>query len=192
MKVGLIMMVTAGVLMSLWVGWGVYVIYGIERPQYEVLERLAKNIEVRQYGEQTWISTVGTTDNASFSVLASYIFGNNKEGQNVAMTAPVITDGTMSFILPSALSQESAPTPNGQPIEFTTVAPRQVATLKFSWLTNSDRVEKKTAELLAALRERGIQTQGEPFLMRYNDPWTPPFMRRNEIGVVVENLPATN
>lgn len=192
MKVGLIMMVTAGVLMSLWVGWGVYVIYGIERPQYDVVERLAKNIEVRQYGEQTWISTVGTTDNASFSVLASYIFGNNKEGQNVAMTAPVITDGTMSFILPSALSQESAPTPNGQPIQFTTVAPRQVATLKFSWLTSPERVEKKTAELLAALRERGIQTQGEPFLMRYNDPWTPPFMRRNEIGVVVENLPVSH
>ncbi len=188
MKVGLIMMITAGVLMSLWVGWGAYVIYGIERPQYEVVERLAKHIEVRQYGEQTWISTVGTTDNASFSVLASYIFGNNKEGQNVAMTAPVITDGTMSFILPSALSEESAPTPNGQPIEFTTVAPRQVATLKFSWRTNPERVEKKTAELLAALRERGIEAQGDPFLMRYNDPWTPPFMRRNEIGIVVENL----
>jgi hypothetical protein len=192
MKVGLIMMVTAGVLMSLWVGWGAYVIYGIERPQYEVVERLAKHIEVRQYGEQTWISTVGTTDNASFSVLASYIFGNNKEGQNVAMTAPVITDGTMSFILPSALSEESAPTPNGQPIQFTTVAPRQVATLKFSWLTNPERVEKKTAELLAALSERGIRPQGDPFLMRYNDPWTPPFMRRNEIGIVVESLPAAN
>ena len=103
MKVGFILMVTIGVLMSLWVGWGTYVIYGIERPQYEVVERLDKKVEVRQYGQQTWISTVGTTDNASFSVLASYKFGNNKEGQNVAMTAPVITDGTMSFILPAAL-----------------------------------------------------------------------------------------
>ena len=33
MKVGFILMVTIGVLMSLWVGWGTYVIYGIERPQ---------------------------------------------------------------------------------------------------------------------------------------------------------------
>ena len=146
MKVGFILMVTIGVLMSLWVGWGTYVISGIERPQYEVVERLDKKVEVRQYGQQTWISTVGTTDNASFSVLASYIFGNNKEGQNVAMTAPVITDGTMSFILPAALSEDSAPTPNGQPIEFTTVAPRQVAALKFSWMTGSKRVKKKTEE----------------------------------------------
>ena len=111
--------------------------------KYEVVERLDKKVEVRQYGQQTWISTVGTTDNASFSVLASHIFGNNKEGQNVAMTAPVITDGTMSFILPAALSEDSAPTPNGQPIEFTTVAPRQVAALKFSWMTGSKRVKKK-------------------------------------------------
>lgn len=192
MKVGFIFMVTIGVLMSLWVGWGTYVIYGIERPPYEVVERLDKKVEVRQYGQQTWISTVGTTDNASFSVLASYIFGNNKEGQNVAMTAPVITDGTMSFILPAALSEDSAPTPNGQPIEFTTVAPRQVAALKFSWMTGSKRVKKKTEELLSVLRERGIQTQGEPFLMRYNDPWTPPFMRRNEVGIVVESSPVVN
>ena len=72
------------------------------------------------------------------------------------------------------------------------MAPRQVAALKFSWLTGSKRVEKKTEELLSVLRERGLQTQGEPFLMRYNDPWTPPFMRRNEVGIVVKNMPAAH
>ncbi len=188
MKANLILMVIGGALLSLWVGWGVYIIYGIERPHYEVLERLSRQVEIRQYDQQTWISTTDTTDNASFSVLASYIFGRNKERQNVAMTAPVITDGTMSFILPAVLSEQSAPTPDGQPIQFTTVAPRQVATLKFSWFTNAKRVEKKTAQLLEVLHEHGITTQGKPFLMRYNDPWTPPFMRRNEVGIAVERI----
>ena len=190
MKANLIFMVIGGALLSLWVGWGVYIIYGIERPHYEVLERLSRQVEIRQYDQQIWISATDTTDNASFSVLASYIFGRNKERQNVAMTAPVITDGTMSFILPAVLSEQSAPTPDGQPIQFTTVAPRQVATLKFSWFTNAKRVEKKTAQLLEVLNEHGITTQGEPFLMRYNDPWTPPFMRRNEVGIVVERIPS--
>jgi len=47
-------------------------------------------------------------------------------------------------------------------------------------------VEKKTAELLDMLREKGIETKGTPFLMRYNDPWTPPFLRRNEVAIEVE------
>ena len=40
----------------LWVGWGVYIIYGIERPHYEVLERLSRQVEIRQYDQQIWIS----------------------------------------------------------------------------------------------------------------------------------------
>ena len=71
MKANLILMVIGGALLSLWVGWGVYIIYGIERPHYEVLERLSRQVEIRQYDQQTWISTTDTTDNASFSVLAS-------------------------------------------------------------------------------------------------------------------------
>jgi hypothetical protein len=36
-----------------------------------------------------------------------------------------------------------------------------------------------------ALEGRGISTVGEPLLMQYNDPWTPPFSRRNEIALQV-------
>jgi hypothetical protein len=31
----------------------------------------------------------------------------------------------------------------------------------------------------------GIATKGRPFLMRYNDPWTPPFLRRNEVAIEI-------
>ena len=46
-------------------------------------------------------------------------------------------------------------------------------------------MEKKTAELLRILRENDIAITGQPFLMRYNDPWTPPFLRRNEVAIEV-------
>jgi hypothetical protein len=58
--------------------------------------------------------------------------------------------------------------------------------LKFSWTTSDDRVRRKTEELLAVLERNEILTQGRPFLMRYNDPWTPPFMRRNEVAIEVQ------
>jgi len=161
-------------------------IVSTERPAYELEQQLAPNVEIRQYGGQSWIATDYSGDASSFRVLASYIFGGNQEGQRVAMTAPVITDEKMIFILPGGLNPENAPEPNGQAIEFTEVPPRKLATLKFSWTTSEDRVKRKTEELLAVLARNDIRTRGRPFLMRYNDPWTPPFMRRNEVAIEVQ------
>jgi hypothetical protein len=185
MKAKGILLTTIGTALTLWMGWGLYVIYSTERPPYQIVQSLSSQVEIRQYEEQTWISTSYQTDDASFPVLASYIFGSNKEEEKVAMTAPVITDQKMSFILPRGISQNNAPTPDGQAIDFTTVPARKLATLAFSWWTPQSRVEKKTTELLTILREEGVETTGQPFLMRYNDPWTPPFLRRNEVAIEV-------
>ncbi|NNE48118.1 MAG: heme-binding protein [Rhodothermales bacterium] len=184
MNVKLILFVGATIF-GLWTCWGLYVIYSTERPPYEVVRNLSRQVEIRQYEEQTWISTQYETDKSAFPVLASYIFGSNKEGETVSMTAPVITDEKMSFILPEGVSVENAPTPAGQAIEFTTIPRRKLATLAFSWWTSQSRVEKKRAELLNLLRELDVETRGRVFLMRYNDPWTPPFLRRNEVAVEV-------
>lgn len=176
---------SAGALLALWVGWGLYVIYSTERPPYAVVEKLSPDVEIRRYAQQTWITTASATDDGAFRVLASYIFGGNEEGEKIAMTAPVISGREMAFILPGNLSPEEAPTPAGQAIDFTTVPARRLATLRFSWGTPRDRVQAKTASLLSLLREQGIETVGAPFLMRYNDPWTPPFLRRNEVAIQV-------
>jgi hypothetical protein len=176
---------TGGVVLSLWMGWGIYLITTTARPPHEVVKHLSSDVEIRQYQDQTWISAAHTSDDASFMVLASYIFGRNKQEQQVAMTAPVITDEKMSFILPEGLTPELAPTPEGQAIDFSKVPARTLATIQFSWWTTPDRVETKTKALLDVLAANGIQTQGRAFLMRYNDPWTPPFMRRNEVAIEV-------
>ena len=36
---------------------------------------------------------------------------------------------------------------------------------------------------------RTIDIDGEPFLMRYNPPWTLPFLRRNEAAAKVKLYP---
>ena len=186
MRIGIIVAALVGSLLLVWVGWGSYVILTTERPPYEVVRLLTSRVEIRQYEAQTWISTNHDSDDSSFRVLASYIFGRNQERRKVAMTAPVITDERMVFILPAGVTPDNAPTPDGQPIEFTEVPPRKLATLRFSWFTSRQRVERKTKQLMDVLRTNRVKIRGQPFLMRYNDPATPPFMRRNEVAIELE------
>jgi hypothetical protein len=42
------------------------------------------------------------------------------------------------------------------------------------------------SELKALLEAQGVTTQGEPVLARYNAPFTPWFMRRNEIWLALQ------
>jgi hypothetical protein len=46
--------------------------------------------------------------------------------------------------------------------------------------------KRKSEELLKELTEAGIKTVGQVFSMRYNAPFTPWFMRRNEVAITVE------
>ena len=45
---------------------------------------------------------------------------------------------------------------------------------------------RQRRRLLDELSRRGIETLGSPVLLRYDAPWTPPFMRRNEVEVPIE------
>ena len=72
-----ILLILLGAGVVLWGGWGVYISATTEEPPYKVVETLDDNVEIRQYEEQTWISTRAAGRNGAFGVLASYIFGKN-------------------------------------------------------------------------------------------------------------------
>jgi len=60
-----------------------------------------------------------------------------------------------------------------------------MATLRFNGHTTHVRVEKFIQKLKTSLQNQGIQSIGEPVLMRYNSPFTPGFLRRNEVVVEI-------
>jgi len=112
-------------------------------------------------------------------------------GESVSMTAPVRTDRegstvTMAFYLPAAYDPETAPPPTDPKVRLVVEPPRTVATRRFSWYATDDRVERERRALLDVLAEHDVEPLGSPVLLQYNDPWTPPFMRRNEVEVLVE------
>jgi hypothetical protein len=104
--------------------------------------------------------------------------------EKIPMTAPVVSgDGFFTFVMPSSYTAETIPAPLDSRVRIHVQAPKTFAVLKFSGRANRTMVERRTAELMSTLSKNGIITRNYAFLMRYNSPFTPGFMRRNEIGV---------
>jgi SOUL heme-binding protein len=167
-------------------------------------------IEFRRYPELLLASVKDTGDEGGFRLLFKYITGANRAQGKIPMTAPVITADnipmttpvitsesipmtapvvsagrSMSFVMPVGKTRNELPVPLDTRIQIATVPPREVAVLRFSGYAGQEDVDKAAHRLLDGLREAGITTQGEIFLMRYNAPWTPGFLRRNEVAIEI-------
>ncbi len=202
------------VLLFLWTLYGVYMSMSVSEAPYEVSEILENGVEIRAYPEEIWATTVAEDQNSAFSPLFRYISGDNEKGGKIEMTAPVVTSKPqlagaastqgekiemtapvvtmntekgqfMAFIMPEQFDINSIPKPSSDKVKIELVEPRKLATIRFSGYANQENYEKNLEILNKTLENREISTKGEPLLMQYNDPWTPPFLRRNEIAIQV-------
>ncbi|SFG03982.1 SOUL heme-binding protein [Halopelagius inordinatus] len=121
--------------------------------------------------------------------------GADDAGETLPMTAPVETtrdaDGVrMAFYLPESYDYESAPRPSDPNVRLVELPARTLAVKRFSWWATDRRVERQTDELLSTLRgdDAEVSVVGDPFLLRYDAPATPPFLRRNEVAVEVRRV----
>ncbi|WP_126664329.1 SOUL family heme-binding protein [Haloterrigena salifodinae] len=196
---------TAG-LLGLWIGWGAYVNRTTERVPSEPLERF-DGIEIRRYPRTVRAETTAPDTRTAFGRLFRYISGANEQREDVAMTAPVAVRGTsismtapvrtgpdggdvtMAFYLPRAYTPETAPIPTDPAVRLVVDPPRTVAVRRFSWYATDERVDRERTRLLERLSRREFDPRGEPTLLQYNDPWTPPFMRTNEVEVELADAP---
>lgn len=198
-------------LISLFVFLFAGVAMAIEEPKYNVIEQ-SGDFELREYAPKIIAETVisGDLDDASsagFKRIADYIFGNNTASaggnEKISMTAPVTMEAKsekmsmtapvtmekkdgkwrMDFVMPSQYTMQTLPKPNNPDVRLREVPSQQYAVIRFSWFAGDEKVAKKTSELLAWMKEKNITPKGSPELARYNPPWTPPFMRRNEVMI---------
>jgi hypothetical protein len=188
--------------------------YALEQPKYEVLF-VDGNIEYRRYDAylvaETAIAEVGdwgkdTRD--GFMQLFDYISGENtletkiemtspvvqRQSMKIAMTAPVVESSRggqnrLAFMLPSKFNLDSAPRPSNSSITIREMPVRLIASIRYSGRWTEKNVKKYKAKLEQHLSERGVETVGEYSTAVYNAPFTPPFMRRNEIHFEINALP---
>jgi hypothetical protein len=62
-----------------------------------------------------------------------------------------------------------------------------IAAFRYSGTWSKDRYEEKKMQLEALMRQKGLEPKGEPIFARYDPPFMPWFLRRNEVLIPVEN-----
>jgi hypothetical protein len=189
-------------------------VMAIEEPDYEVLSR-SDNYEIRSYpafnvAEVELPSNTGNADNQAFRILAGYIFGKNRsrtrletrgslesntdnESTKMAMTAPVMSANSdvgdnrivFAFVMERKFSLDELPEPMDRRIRLRRQAPRVMAVRKYSGRWTPKNFQDNKDALLAALQRDGVSTTGPAILARYNSPFTPWFLRRNEVMIQI-------
>jgi len=62
---------------------------------------------------------------------------------------------------------------------------RRVAAVRYSGFWSEKNYTENLEKLVAWIQEQGLQAAGDPIWARYNAPFVPWFMRRNEILIPV-------
>jgi len=167
-----------------------------EQQRYTVVREF-RGFELRRYepcvvAEVQVHGTFESAGSAGFRPLVSYIGGNNSARQSIAMTAPVLQapgsttdDHGVSFVMPAGSSIDTMPAPVGSSIMMRAVDEEWVAAARFSGRWNHAQVEAHTETLRERLIAANLTAIGAPRFARYDPPWTPWFMRRNEVLIPV-------
>jgi effector-binding domain-containing protein len=167
---------------------------------YDLVKKI-EDVEIRNYPEVIFAVVEDNVDDSGFGLLFQYISGENKTRSKIAMTTPVMTSekiamtapvvtgkNYIAFALPSFYTKETVPIPTNPTVRIEIHPKKTMAVLRFSGRTVETRVQKNIQKLIATLKNHTMQTKGEPVLMRYNSPFTPGFLRRNEVAVEIDDV----
>lgn len=169
----------------------------VEKISYSTIKKI-DNIEIRNYPSLILAKVEKYDDNNAFGLLFNYISGKNTSQKKISMTAPVLTsekipmtapvinkNNYMAFVMPSSYNESTIPRPKNQKVKIEVEPEKKVAVLKFSGYTSDKKVNEKIKDLLEIVKNNKLKTKGEPFLMRYNSPFAPGFIRRNEVAIEI-------
>jgi hypothetical protein len=89
-------------------------------------------------------------------------------------------------MMPAAYSLETLPQPSDPRVVLRRVPARRVAALRYSGTWSEKSYLRHKAELESWVAQRGLRAVGDVVWARYNPPFAPWFVRRNEILVEVQ------
>jgi hypothetical protein len=104
------------------------------------------------------------------------------------MTTPVFMSGdeshaAMAFVMPASLKTDQVPKPMDKSITIREVSADRFAVLSFSGGHNVKNEAEALAQLKTWMATEGLSVLSPPVFAYFDPPWTPQFLRRNEVMV---------
>lgn len=176
-----------------------------EQQPYEVV-RECDGYELRRYpacviAEVTVAAGFDEAGSVAFRPLVNYIGGSNKARESLAMTAPVVQSRKLdmtapvvqqsgeegqqvvAFVLPKSVTLDSAPIPTDPRVVVRGVPPSLTAVSRYSGRWSESSYDHHVEALRKALAADGLTAVSEPRLARFDPPFKPWFLRRNEVHI---------
>lgn len=168
--------------------------HAFESPTYAVLYEDGA-FELRQY-ESFLVAQVNVSSDpesagdAAFPALAGYISGDNETNSKISMTTPVqqlVEDDkqVVAFMMPTKWQLDTLPAPDDDNIQISRVPARVIASYQYRGNWKEDRFWQFEKRLRKALNSTDYSICGGPMWARYNPPFWPSLLRRNEVQYVV-------
>ncbi len=181
-----------------------------EQQPYEVV-RQGHGYELRRYpscvvAEVNVDADFDQAGSIGFRPLVNYIGGNNSARTSLDMTAPVVQSRKLSmtapvvqqtgagreqviaFVLPAEVTLESAPTPSDPRVVVREVPASLTAVSRFSGRWSEASYLQHVKGLQTAIATDGLTAVSEPRFARFDPPFKPWFLRRNEVHIDVRDL----
>jgi hypothetical protein len=182
----------------------------IEKAEYEV-ERSDGAFELRLYSSHIVAETIVEGDfskvgNEGFRRLVAYIGGENEKKESISMTAPVSQERQsqkiemtapvtqeqqgeayrITFLMPSRFSMDELPRPLDSRVRLVEEPGRRIAAIRYRGTWSESRYREHEEKLRAWIAEQQLIPTGQkPVWARYDPPFMPWFLRRNEILIPV-------
>jgi len=190
----------------------VLIVQNIEKPDYTVVKQ-AGDFELRDYpplvvAEVQRSGSRQDSLSAGFRPLANYIFAKERGGEHVAMTAPVQQQAVkpdekiamtapvtqtptnsgewrVQFIMPAKYEVADLPEPANDAVQLRQIPARRMAAVRFSGRADEALIAEQEQRLRTWLASQALTPTAPPIYAYYNDPFTPGFLRRNEVLIAV-------
>jgi hypothetical protein len=187
-----------------------------EEANYEVV-RKSNNFEIRDYSPHIIAETVveGSLEDAgskAFKILFGYISGKNRSRLEIEMTATVSQQVTsekikmtapvgqrrsgdkwaVSFMMPASYTLDTLPEPENPKVVLRQIAGRRMATVRYTGFWSQKAYLENKLNLERWIKDNGLNSVGDPIWARYNSPFTPWFLRRNEILIPIVSSESQN
>ena len=182
-----------------------------EEAKYDVIRQDDK-IEIREYAPSIVAETVVSGEfeevgNQAFRKLFNYISGDNTARNKIAMTAPVAQEKrsenidmtspvgqraagegwAVSFMMPAGYTMETTPQPDDPDVVLRDIPSYRAAAIRYSGFWSEEKYQEHLEKLQTWIEQNQLEVAGEPVWARYNAPFTPWFMRRNEILIPIKS-----